>query len=154
MLIEIALGIVVAVLILKALPHILWLATGAGAIALVVIILFLVTTFVLEEPIILLAIPFTFVLLAILHYYNKSSKVRIFSWGAFSLFWLLYTTGVLYSFHDALYFRLAEAPIGTFFCIIFFSAPTILSLMKFKKVIKKESEGAISSSSSHEGISK
>ena len=138
MIIEIALGIVLAILILAVLRYILPLIAGVGAIATIVILLILVVTYVLKDPVVLLAIPFAAVVFATLHYYGKSSKVRIFSWAAFTLFWLLYTTGVLYAFHDAPGFSLTKEPLSTIFGILFFSTPTILSLWKFRKVLRKE----------------
>jgi hypothetical protein len=147
MIIEIALGIVLAVLILAALPYILQLIAGAGAIAAIVVVFILVVTFIIEEPAVLFAIPFAAAVFALQKYYNKSSNVRIFSWGVFTLFWLLYTTVVLYALHDAPNFGLTKAPLVTLFGSLFFSTPTILSLIKFRKVLKKEREGASTSSS-------
>ncbi len=147
MIIEIALGIVLAALILAALPYILQLIAGAGAIAAIVVVFILVVTFVIKEPAVLFAIPFAAAVFALQKYYNKSSNVRIFSWGVFTLFWLLYTTVVLYALHDAPNFGLTKAPLVTLFGILFFSTPTILSLLKFRKVLKKEREGASTSSS-------
>jgi hypothetical protein len=147
MIISITCGIVLAVLILAALPYILPLVAGAGAITAIVIVLILVVTFVLEEPAVLFAIPFAAAVFAQLYYYNKSSKVRIFTWGGLTLFWLLYTTAVLYAFHDAPNFSLTKAPLATLFGILFFSTPTILSLIKFRKVLKKERKDAATGSS-------
>jgi hypothetical protein len=154
MVIEIALGIVLAVLILAALPHILPLIAGAGAIAAVAIVLILVVTFVLKDPAILLVIPFGATIFTLLYHYDKSSKVRIFSWGAFTLFSLLSTTVVLYAFHDAPNFSLTEQPLVTIFSILFFSTPAILSSLKFRKILKQEKKGATDGSLSNEGLPK
>lgn len=142
MIIEIALGIVLAVLILSVLPHILKLTVVVGTMALAVMIFAYVTFFILEKPEVLFVIPLSILASVILYFYDKSLRFRIYFWGAASFFGLLFTTYILYLFYDdGLRYYSIEA-------LFFYIVPSF-PIMMLGKTLQKEKKGSNDSSSSN-----
>jgi hypothetical protein len=140
MIIEIALGIVLAVLILSLLPYILELSVAVGALALGLFVIAYAVFFIHEKPEVLFFIPFAALAFIINYFYKKSLKFQIFFWAAASFFGLLYASFVLYIFRDAdVQYIILSA--------LFFSFPAIFSIAKLRKTLRKVKKQAIESSS-------
>lgn len=142
MVIEIALGIVLAVLILSLLPYILELSVAVGALALGLFVLAYAVFFIHEKPEVLLFIPIAALAFFIIYFYEKSLKFQLFFWAVASFFGLLFTTFILILFYDdGLRYNSTEA----LFLYIVPSFP----IMMLGKTLQKEKKGANDSSSSN-----